>query len=139
MWLKLLERTKLMSEKIEDDQAEATKIGDREGLIKSELVDPVIVAGYAATLPGSEDRILKMIEGQVRHRQFIEKLDATSKCLRSLLGVVFAFIVALLCLGAGFLVFLLTNSIAAGAGAGVFFGFTTLGLVRRFIYGTKNN
>lgn len=126
-----------MSEKIEDNQSESTKSANFEGLVKSELIDPVIVARYAETLPGSEDRILKMIEGQVRHRQWIEKLETFSKCLRSLFGVLFAFVVVLLCLGAGVLVFLLTKSIAAGAG--VFLGFTTLGLVRRFIYGTKNN
>jgi len=136
MLLKPLERTKLMNEKIEGNQAEAAKSAQVEGLIKSELIDPAIVAGYAETLPGSDERILKMIEGQVRHRQFIEKLDATGKFLRSLLGVVFAFIVVLPCLGAGFFVFLLTNSIAAGAT--VFFGFATLGLVKRFIYGTSN-
>lgn len=123
-----------MNDEIEKRQTDAPKSVNTEGLVKSELLDPISFARYGETLPGSDERILKMIEGQVRHRQWIEKLEAISKCLRSLFGVVFAFAIAFLCLGAGVLVFLLTNSI----GAGVFFGFTTLGLVTRFVYGTNN-
>ncbi len=80
-----------------------------EGVLKSELVEPSIIAGYAEILPGSPERILLMIEEQLRHRWWIEKIETVCKNLLSILGLIFAMAITLLCLAAGVLCFYLVR------------------------------
>jgi uncharacterized membrane protein len=123
-----------MTEEIKKETAETTKSASTNTLVKCELVDPKIIAAYARSLPGSPERILKMTENQIRHRQWVEKVEIVSKYLRPLLGLLFAMVITLFCFIAGTVSVFLDQGIAAT----VFFGFTLLGIISRFIYGTGN-
>lgn len=122
-----------MSQEIERRNELVIDKTNLEGIIKSELVEPSIIAGYAEILPGSPEKILTMIEEQLRHRRWIEKLETVCKNLLPILGLIFAMAITLLCFVAGVLFLLFGQNITAG----IFFGLTLLGLVSRFINGTR--
>lgn len=128
-----LPRKQNMNQEIERSKEQVIDKTNLEGVIKSELVEPAIIAGYAELLPGSPERILAMIEEQYRHRRWIEKLETVCKNLLPVLGLIFAMTITVLCFAAGFLFLLFGQNITAG----IFFGLTLLGLVSRFINGTR--
>ena len=122
-----------MNQEIERRKEQEIDRTDLEGILKSELVEPAIIAGYAEMLPGSPERILAMIEEQLRHRRWIEKVETVCKNLLPVLGLIFAMAITLLCFAAGLIFLLFGENITAG----IFFGLTLLGLVSRFINGTR--
>lgn len=81
------------------------------------------------------DRIMAMAEKQSEHRHNIEKIVISNDAKKSLLGVVFAFIICMTCLViAGFCIYWDKN------GLGVFIGgFGLTSVVGTFIYGTRSN
>ena len=122
-----------MNQEIERRKEQVIDKTNLEGQLKIELVEPAIIAGYAELLPGSPERILAMIEEQYRHRRWIEKLEAVCKNLLPILGLIFAMMITVLCFAAGVLFLLFGQAITAS----IFFGLTLLGLVSRFINGTR--
>lgn len=122
-----------MNQEIERRKEKVIDKTNLEGIIKSELVEPTIIAGYAEILPGSPERILAMIEEQHRHRRWIEKLETVCKNLLPVLGLIFAMTITVLCFAAGVIFLLFGQNITAG----IFFGLPLLGLVSRFINGTR--
>lgn len=122
-----------MNQEIESRKEQVIDKNNLEGKMKCELVEPSIVAGYAEILPGAPEKILAMIEEQHRHRRWIEKVEIVCQNLLPILGLVFAMAITVLCFAAGVLLLLLGQTITAG----IFFGLTLLGLVSRFINGTR--
>ena len=122
-----------MNQEIERRKEQVVDKTNLEGIIKSELVEPAIIAGYVEILPGSPERILAMIEEQHRHRRWIEKLETVCKNLLPVLGLIFAMAITVLCFAAGVIFLLFGQNITAG----IFFGLPLLGLVSRFINGTR--
>lgn len=122
-----------MNQEIESRKEQVIDKTNLEGKLKCELVEPEIIAGYAKILPVSPERILAMIEEQHRHRWWIEKVEIVCQNLLPILGLVFAMAITVLCFAAGVLLLLFGQTITAG----IFFGLTLLGLVNRFIYGTR--
>jgi len=56
---------------------------------------------YEKILPGAADRILTMAESQSGHRQKIELRVVSLEGLRSILGIIFAFLVVVISMGSG--------------------------------------
>lgn len=98
------------------------------------IPDPMTLERYEQVLPGSAERILKMAEGQSEHRKDLERIVIESRSRDSLLGIIAAFILALVTIGAG------TTIIIKGfVWSGTIIGSTGLvGLVGVFIYGTSS-
>lgn len=89
---------------------------------------------YEKVCPGSADRILKMAEQQAKHRQNIEAMAVKTSSERSLLGVKYAFYIAIAAFILSGVCFFLGQTTAGGA----IFGGTIVSLVTAFIYGTKS-
>ncbi|MEA1910858.1 MAG: DUF2335 domain-containing protein [Spirochaetota bacterium] len=65
---------------------------------------------YERILPGSADRILKMVEKQSEHRQYLEKKIVDSDIRSSKTGMILGFIIAVIgLLIGGFLIYLDKN------------------------------
>jgi len=95
---------------------------------------PSTLEGYERLVKGSADRIIQMAEKQVTHRHSIEKKIIKSETLNSLLGVIFAFVIAMTTVLGG--VWVMVNGSVWGGG---FLGAAgLLGLVSVFIYGTRS-
>jgi uncharacterized membrane protein len=123
-----------MNQEIERRKEQIIVRTNLEGIVKNELVDPAIVAAYAEILSGSPEKILAMIEKQLRHRRFVEKVECFSKNFIPILGLIFAMMLTILCFAASVLLLVFGWGITTG----IFFGLTLLGLVSRFIIGTRN-
>ena len=93
------------------------------------------MAGYEKVCPGSADRILKMAEQQAAHRKNIEMIVVKTSSERSLLGVKYAFCIAMAAFLLSGVCFCLGEMIAGGA----IFGGTLVSLVGVFIHGTNSN
>lgn len=94
------------------------------------LPPPAMFAKYEEILPGAADRILLMAEGQSKHRRFIEKTVIMSDVVKSWLGLLFAFLLALAGIGSGMYLVLQDKPIS-----GFFSILTPLGIiVTAFIY-----
>jgi uncharacterized membrane protein len=93
------------------------------------------MAKYEEICPGLSDRIMAMAENQIKHRQEIEHIVIKANSRNSALGVVFAFILAVLTLASGtFCIYLGENIL------GTFIGGAGLAaIVGAFIYGTRSN
>ncbi|MBF0564571.1 MAG: DUF2335 domain-containing protein [Nitrospirae bacterium] len=90
-------------------------------------------AKYEAAHPGTADRILAMAEEQGRHRREIEKRIVNIEGRNSLLGLIFAFLIALsIIAGSIFLIF--NNKEISGLSLGVT---GVASLVGVFIYGSR--
>lgn len=94
------------------------------------LPHPSILQGYENILPGLADRITKMAESQSEHRKKLESRVITLDSVKSVLGLIFAFLVVLAGLGAGVYIYVVSKSVVAGL-----FSFIPLGtIVAAFIY-----
>lgn len=88
---------------------------------------------YNRVLPGAADRILKMAEEQAKHRQLMEKKVISTGQIKSIIGLVFAFIIATVVLiGSVFLIY--TGKSWQGL-SGVLIGLAAI--VGPFIYSAK--
>jgi uncharacterized membrane protein len=56
---------------------------------------PELFAGYEKALPGLADRVMSMSESQTAHRIQIETRVVKADSLRSILGLIFAFIIVI--------------------------------------------
>lgn len=97
------------------------------------LPHPAILEKYNQIVPGAAERIIKMAEEQSRHRRAIETKVIGADSWKSVLGIIFAFIIALLGL--------LIGGYTALKGQPFFGGTVTLAtiasVVGTFIYGTQ--
>ena len=101
----------------------------------SPLPPPSDLEGYEKTLPGSADRILKMAEDQMKHRQDIEKREIELDARDSLLGSVFAFIVSMTAMVGSFVLIYTGHEVA-----GSFLGSLGLGsIITAFKHGRKSD
>nr|DAF77721.1 MAG TPA: putative membrane protein [Caudoviricetes sp.] len=100
---------------------------------------PDIIKGYEEILPGSADRIIAMAEQQATHRQAMERTMVAAESRDGLLGVVFAFLLGIGCIGAAILmVYIVPQN--AGAIAGAVLGATGIGsITSNFIRSTRKN
>ncbi|MGN0957532.1 MAG: DUF2335 domain-containing protein [Selenomonas bovis] len=84
------------------------------------LPDAEEFAKYDSVCPGAADRILKMAESQTEHRQRMENKDIDALNRDSRLGLIFAFIFAMVTLIAAVLLILydheVTGTILSGVG-----------------------
>lgn len=95
---------------------------------------PAMLQGYENIIPGGAERILKMAEEQHAHRIKMEDKVIKSDTRNSFLGVIFAFLIALIVLFIAFYAIKKDKPIT-----GAFLSTIGLGsLVGTFIYGTKS-
>ncbi len=131
----LPEKEKKQSDHTDELQAVATQRFTATASYYGPIPPASEMAKYEDIQPGMADRIMAMAEKQSEHRQNIEKIVITNDARKSLLGVVFAFIICMSCLIIAGLCFYWDKN-----GLGVFissFGLTSV--VGTFIYGTRSN
>ncbi len=124
----------------EDKPAEEIKV---VGIVSQRYSGPIphpdILRGFEEILPGSADRIIRMAEKQSEHRQEMEKKMVHAEDRDSLLGVIFAFLMGLGCLGVSLAMVLFVPS-QAGAIAAAFLGVTGIASITgAFIKNTRSN
>lgn len=91
---------------------------------------PAILQGYEQIVPGSAERIIKMAEAQAAHRQSLEARVVRSDTRKSVLGIWFAFFIALFTVSAG-----VFTTIQGYPLPGTIFGVSGLsGIIGAFIY-----
>jgi len=97
------------------------------------LPHPAILEKYNQIVPGAAERIIKMEEEQSRHRRTIEAKVIGADSWKSILGVIFAFVIALLGL--------LIGGYTALKGQPFFGGTVSIAIIASvvgtFIYGTQ--
>ncbi len=59
------------------------------------LPHPAILQAYEQLMPGAAERLLKMAESQSQHRREIERIVVSAGARDSLLGSIFAFLIAI--------------------------------------------
>lgn len=111
------------------------------GVIEQHFSGPIpppnIIEGYENVLPGAADRIIKMAEQQSSHRQQMEQVKVHAESRDSFLGVIFAFILGIGCLGAC-IIMVIKVPVAAGAICGSVIGVTGIGsIVSSFLKNTR--
>lgn len=90
---------------------------------------------YESICKGTTDRILTMAEKQAEHRQNIEAIAVKASSERSILGVKYAYHIALAAFVLSGFCFYFDHVVAGGA----IFGSTLVSIVTAFIYGTRSN
>jgi uncharacterized membrane protein len=97
------------------------------------LPSPALLKQYDEVVPGAAERIMTMAENQAQHRQELEASVIRTDNLKSLLGMVFGFVIALVGFGGGLF--------AAFSGQPFWGGAVSIGtlasVVIAFIYGTR--
>ncbi|MDM0534830.1 DUF2335 domain-containing protein [Clostridium perfringens] len=97
------------------------------------LPHPGILRGYDEVCPGAADRIIKMAEDQMHHRQNMEKNFLHSNSRNSLLGIVFAFILGIVIIIGGIYCVAIGKQVS-----GLIFGGAGLStIIIAFIRGTR--
>ena len=122
-----------------DGHHEDASKGDRAIIARQTLVHqgplphPAVLKQYDDVVPGAAERIISMAENQAQHRQELEASVIRTDNLKSLLGMVFGFIIALVGFGGGLY--------AAFSGQPFWGGAVSIGtlasVVIAFIYGTR--
>ena len=90
---------------------------------------------YEQICQGAADRIISMAEKQAEHRQNIETIAIKAATERSVLGVKYAYRIALGAFLLSGVCFCFDHAIAGGA----IFGSTLISIISAFIYGTSSN
>lgn len=88
---------------------------------------------YDDILPGAADRIIKMAENQATHRQAMENKVVAAESMNSRLGVIFAFVLCLVCICGGVYCVIQDHDISGT----VISGTGLASLIGVFIYGTR--
>lgn len=97
------------------------------------LPPPQVLKQYNDIVPGAADRVLSMAEEQSKHRQHLERYVIRTDGLKSVLGLLFAFGVAVIGLISG-----AYSAIKGQPLFGATVSITVLGgIVYAFIYGTR--
>ena len=112
-------------------------------IIQSEFSGPIpppnIIKGYEDIVPGAADRIISMAEKQAEHRQAMEHIMVKSESRDSLLGVLFAFFLGILCIVAAIIIVILVPQ-NAGAISGSIIGVAGIGsIIATFIKSTRTS
>lgn len=117
----------------EDSKGDHAIVARHTLLHQGPLPHPAILKQYNDVVPGAAERIIKMAEQQAMHRQDLEAHIIRTDTLKSLLGMVFGFVIALVGFGGGLY--------AAFAGEPFWGGAVSIGtlasVVIAFIYGTR--
>jgi hypothetical protein len=126
----------------DDSALDRSDSGDREGgahfveagyLHVGPLPDPGTLKRYQDISPELMNSIVDAFVSQGAHRKFIERWIYKGGTIRSILGVVFAFVMGMTAILAGaYLV--LQNHAVAGT---IFGGFGIAGIIRSFLTGTR--
>ncbi len=90
---------------------------------------------YEQTCKGAADRIISMAEKQAEHRQNIETIAIKAATERSILGVKYAYRIAIAAFFLAGFCFYFDHAVAGG----VIFGSTLISIISAFIYGTSSN
>ena len=97
------------------------------------LPSPELLQKYNSVIPGLADRLVAQVEKQTSHRIALEKKLLNSNICKSLLGLVFGFLISSIGIGGGlYLTFVGFNVIGI-----VFSSATLVSLVMSFIYGSQ--
>jgi uncharacterized membrane protein len=105
----------------------------RAELFSGPLPHPDIFAGYGNIIPDAPERILKMAEQEMEHRQGLEKWLVKGDVIRSFIGVIIAGL-----LGGGIIyagVYLVMHGCRIEGT--VFAGFGLAAIIGVFVYGTR--
>ena len=98
------------------------------------LPHPAVLKQYNDIVPGAAERIIAMAEAQAKHRQDLEARVIRTDNLKSLLGTIFGFVIAVVGFGGGLY--------AAFSGEPFFGGTVSIGtlasVVIAFVYGTRH-
>ena len=117
----------------EDSKADHAIIARHTLLHQGPLPHPAVLKQYNDVVPGAAERIMQMAEQQAMHRQDLEAHIIRTDTLKSLLGMVFGFVIALVGFGGGLY--------AAFAGQPFWGGAVSIGtlasVVLAFIYGAR--
>jgi uncharacterized membrane protein len=98
------------------------------------LPSPEILQRYNSVLPGLADRLVSQAEQQTSHRIFMERRRLNSNILKSLLGLLFGFLIGVLGVGGGlYLTYAGFNVIGI-----IFSSATLVSLVMSFVYGSQS-
>lgn len=90
----------------QDPDGRAIVVSQRGEMFSGPLPPPEMFEKYERVLPGLADRITKMAESQSEHRQKLETSVINFDKIKSLLGLVFAFLIVICAIVAGtFLIF----------------------------------
>ena len=129
------ENTQRLGYNEDADQAPLPIISQQTTLVRHQgpLPHPAILKQYDDIVSGAAERIIRMAEQQAQHRQDLEARVIRTDNLKSLLGMVFGFVIALVGFGGGLY--------AAFAGQPFWGGAVSIGtlasVVLAFIYGTR--
>ena len=104
-------------------------------IYKGPLPSPEHLAAFEAVYPGTADRILKMAESQIAHRQYLEKKTVDTQASNSVWGMRFAFILGMTTVLGGIYVSSAGSSLVGLATLAV--GLSSL--VGVFVYGKHAN
>jgi uncharacterized membrane protein len=119
---------------IEDAGSAERQLIARHTLVhQGPLPHPAVLKQYDEIVPGAAERIITMAEQQARHRQELETRVIRTDNLKSLLGTIFAFVIAVAGFGGGLYAALSGQPFWGGA---VSIG-TLASVVVAFIYGTR--
>lgn len=94
------------------------------------IPDPGTLDKYREVLPDAPNRILQMAEKQAAHRQSIERIVVIGAVTRSILGLIFGFIIGLAVLYASYKLIDAGHEISGG----IFGGSTLVSVVGIFVY-----
>ena len=102
--------------------------------ISSLIPSPELLIRYNAVMPGLADRLISQAEQQTAHRHYMEKKHLNANICKSILGLVFGFLIGLLGVGGGmYLTYMGFNVIGI-----IFSSATLVSLVMAFIYGSQS-
>lgn len=115
------------------DLARERHIVSQGSFFSGPLPPPAVLEQYNRIVSGAAERIIKMVENQSSHRQRLESRVIKTDNAKSILGLIFAFIVSLLGLSLG--------AYTALQGSPLFGGAVSIGvlvsIVTAFIVGSK--
>jgi uncharacterized membrane protein len=106
----------------------------QQRIVVGPLPSPEIVAEYNQLIKGGAERIMVMAEQNQHHRISMENAQAKLATSYSLRSQIFAFIIALACLGAGLYAMMSNMEYAAC----VIFGTTIISVVTALLFQKKN-
>jgi uncharacterized membrane protein len=103
-------------------------------LPEQKIPTPEELQQYESILPGLAQRLITQAELQTAHRIAIEDKLVSSKIRRSLLGLIFAFLIGFIGIGGGFYL----TSLGFNVIGIIFSSAALISLVSSFIYGSQS-
>jgi uncharacterized membrane protein len=98
------------------------------------IPSPELLSKYNELMPGLADRLISQAEQQTAHRHYMEKKHLNANICKSILGLIFGFLIGLLGVGGGmYLTYMGFNVIGI-----IFSSATLVSLVMAFIYGSQS-